>query len=68
MPGGLGGAAPGGVAVGQGTAGAAQETGKVGKESSVPQELATTIDELKAFIKVEKDVSSEVSPLEYSRE
>ena len=59
MPGGLGGTAPG-VAAGQGTTGAAQDTGKVGKESSVPQELATTIDELKAFIKEEKDVSSEV--------
>ena len=63
MPGGLGGAAPG-VAVGT-QAGATQDTGKVGKESSVPQELATTIDELKAFIKEEKDVSSEVSFVEY---
>ena len=29
----------------------------------MPQVLATTIDELKAFIKEEKDVSSEVSSL-----
>ena len=54
--------------VGQGTAGAAQDTGKVGKESSVPQELATTIDELKAFIKEEKDVSSDVSTVDYSKQ
>jgi len=62
VPGGLGGSAPG-AAVGQGASGAAQDPGKVGKESSVPQVLATTIDELKAFIKEEKDVSSEVSHL-----
>ena len=34
----------------------------------MPQVLATTIDELKAFIKEEKDVSSEVSSLGHFRQ
>jgi hypothetical protein len=63
LPGpGLGGAAPGGGQQGSGQ-GAAQEQGKVGKESFVPQELGTTVEELRAFVKEEKDVSSEVSHL-----
>ena len=33
---------------------------QVGKESMVPQELGVTVETLKAFVKEEKDVSSEV--------
>lgn len=57
----------GGGAQGAGTQSGAghqtQDTGKVGKESVVPKELGETVEELRTFVKEEKDVSSEVSHL-----